>query len=83
MNDQTLENRIATTFKLTPKLAKMLTGLYTRTYLRTNEVDQVLMHHLRKEIKPRGITIHTRRRFWYCIYNEGKDIIRQVIGEGE
>jgi hypothetical protein len=81
MNDQTLEYRIATAFKLPPKLAEMLTGLYTRTWVPTNEIDALLMHRLRKEMKPRGVVINTKRMLGYWIEDQDKLVIRRAIGQ--
>jgi hypothetical protein len=76
---ETLKYRLQLAYKLTPKLADLLHELCVKTVLPTDEVDAVLVHRLRKEMKPHGIVINTKRKLGYWLPDNSHVAIQEAI----
>jgi hypothetical protein len=71
--------KIRLAYKLTPKLGGLLFQLYALAIVPIEEVDPVHMRRLRKEMKPRGIVICTKRHLGYWLPNVAVEMVRKAI----
>jgi hypothetical protein len=70
-----LSRQIAIKYKLSPKLKDTLAVLYVNEVVLIEDVDRVIVHRLRKELKPHGIVINTKRTVGYWLSDDMKAAI--------
>jgi DNA-binding response OmpR family regulator len=81
--DQDVQRLLMLTYKLTPKLAELPASLLRQVVVPIEATDPVLVHRLRKEMKPHGIVICTRRWLGYQLSDQDRQTIRAAMGASE
>jgi hypothetical protein len=79
VDKESLQYRTMLAFKLSPKLGETLVALYERHIVPIEEIDAMLVHRLRKELKPQGIAVVTKRYLGYWLTDETKLAIEKAI----
>lgn len=74
---------LADTFKISPRLATVLSTLLTSEVVHTGDADVLVIHRLRKELAPWGITIKTIRSVGYFIPYKDKLYIKSQLAKIE